>query len=277
MTNPSTVGEDFTVNGVSLMTYAYAIQTLVGREQLPPRVGDNIRIPYRNGRIWKPKTYDQRMITLGMWIAGSRVDGTVPVNQRAQFNDNLRVIKRLFAPLGRQLTMTRTLVFGTGFETHTGQGECSGDNVLVPTTIRLGTMTVDITMADPWWYGAQVAPTLTSTGATVTNAGDVEATSLVLTLNGPLTNPRIRNNSVAPTVDVRYSGTIGAGASVTLDCAAFTAIDNLSNSVIGNVSHVGSLRWMVLEPGANTLTLDNYVSGGVGAGSVTITYSPPYT
>jgi hypothetical protein len=278
VTNPSTTGEDFIINGQSLMTYAYAIQTLAGRENIPPRVGDNIRIPYRNGRIWKPKTYDQRVITLGMWVKDTDVNGVTPVQgPRAQFNTNLRALKRLFAPLGAQLSMQRTLIFASGMETHTAQGECSGTMDLTPITIRVGTLTIDITMADPWWYGSPASPTVSSTGAAITNIGDVEAQKIVLTFNGPLTNPRLTNTSVLAPVSVWYNGTIAGGASVTLDCGVFTAVNNLGASVIGSVSHQGSLRWMLLEPGSNAMTLDNVAGGSVGAGSVTVAYSPPYT
>jgi Phage tail protein len=278
MTNPSTVGEDFLVDGTSLMTYAYAISTLAGREKLPPKVGENIRIPYRNGRIWKPKTYDQQVITLGMWIRDRDVNNVRTAGEtRGQFNSNLRALKRLFAPTGRQLALTRVLVFATGTETHTALGEASSQMDLSPVTIRYGTFTVDITMADPWWYGPGTSNPVTSSGATINNPGDVEATNMVVTLNGPLTNPRLSNSSLSPAVTLSYTGTILSGQFVTLDCNGFTAFDSSGNSVIGNVSHGGSLRWMLIEPGNNTMSLDNGSGGSPGTGNATIVYSPPYT
>lgn len=282
MTNPSTTGEDFLVDGTSLMTYAYAIQTLAGRERLPPKIGDNIRIPYRHGRIWKPKTYDQQLITLGMWVRGVTTAGVVPSQgERAQFNTNLRSLKRLFGPTGRQLALQRTMLYVTGMETHNAQGEvasgaasAANEMDLVPATIRFGTFTVDIVMADPWWYGPQQVITMP---ATINNPGDVEATNLLLAFNGPLTNPMLTNTSVSPNIAVWYTGTIPTGQSVNLDTSAFTAKDGAGNSIIGGVSHIGSLRWMLLEPGNNVITLTNQAGGSVGTGSVSLTYSPPYT
>jgi hypothetical protein len=292
MTNPSTLGEDWLVDGTSLYTLAYNISTLAGREHLPPKLGDNIQIPYRNGRIWKPKYYDQQMITLGMWIRGADVNGNVPstrTGSRAQFNSNLRALRRLFAPTGRQLALSRILQFTTGAETHTAQGEVAsgsassaGEMDLQPITPMLATFTVDIVMADPWWYGSNIVTVITSSGATVTHPGDVEASgvsvgSMTIALAGPLTNPRLTNTSISPNVWVQYTGTINSGTTITLDLAAFTAKDQLGNSLIGSVSHSGSLRWMLLEPGSNAMTLTNGASGSPGTGTATLTFAPPYT
>jgi|SRR5215472_6459871 len=296
MANPSTVGEDFTVNGVSLSTYAYNIQTLAGREQTPPIVGDNIRVPYRNGRIWKQKTFDQRTIVLAMYVRGCDVNGVVPATrtlERATFNSNLRMLKRLFAPRGSQLIVTRTLQFLTGTETHTGLADAYnpssggftagggglGTNQwdLVPVSITYGTFSIDLVFADPWWYGASVAPVITSAGGTINNIGDVEHDHPVIRFNGPLTNPMLTNLTPNPDVAVWYSGTIASGAYVQLDANAYTAVTNTGASVIGNVFHTGALKWMVLEPGNNSMTLTNQAGGAVGSGNATVTYAPPYT
>jgi hypothetical protein len=280
-----TLNEDFLVDGTSLMTYAYAIQTLTGRERLPVKIGDNIRIPYRNGRIWKPKTYDEQVITLGMWVQGCDVNGHVPTaGSRAQLNSNLRALRKLFGPTGRQLQLQRILQYATGQETHTALGEVASGSAATQNemdmqfvTPRFATFTVDIVMADPWWYGPPIVTTLSAGTTTIAHPGDVEATAMTITFAGPLTNPRLTNQSISPVVNVVYLGSLASGQTVTLDCTAFTAINQIGTSVIGSVSHAGSLRWMLLEPGNNTMVLDNAAGGSVGAGSCTVTYSPPYT
>lgn len=300
MTNPSTVGEDFQVNGQSLSTYAWGIQTLAGREQTPPVVGDNVRIPYRNGRVWKTKTFDQRTLTLAMFVNGTDVNGAIPtgfstvaIARRAQFNSNLRTLKRLFAPRSAQLSISRTLQFLTGVETHTaladaynpssggltpGGGGLGTDQWdLVPVTINYGTFSIDLVMADPWWYGPQQTPSVTSAGLTITNPGDVEHDHPVITFNGPLSNPMLTNTSLSLPIQVWYTGTIASGSSVILDAGAYTALTNLGSSVIGSVSHSGSLKWMLLEPGNNIMTLTNQQGGSVGTGNAVVQYSPPYT
>lgn len=299
MTNPSTVGEDFQVDGQSLYTLAFSVWTLAGREQAPPIVGDNIAIPYRNNRIWTPKYFDQRTITLGMWVKGTDQDGNLPdgfatpmIAARAQFNENLRTLKRLFAPRDQQLSLSRTLQFTTGLETHTALGDAYNPSSggfsagggglgtdqwdLVPVTSWYGTFTIDVVMADPWWYGTQIGVGVSwPTPTVITNVGDVLQDHPVITLAGPLTNPVV-TNTLTPNVSVTYNGTIGAGHFVTVDCGAFTAFDDLGNSVTGNVTHAGSLFWMIIEPGSNTFTLTDTVGGSPGSGFATVTFSPPY-
>lgn len=286
MANPNQSGEDFQVSGVSLMTYAYNVWTLLGRERFPPRVGDNVRIPYRNGRIWQPKTFDQQIVTLGMWVKGTDINGVIPPQgARAQMNSNLRALKRLFAPNRTEIQLKRTLLYVTGMETHTATAEVGTADQgfqqemdLQPITPRYGTFTVDLVMADPWWYGAVQTPTVTAAGATINNIGDVEADSLVITFNGPLTNPMLRNTSVSPVVSVWYNGTIASGAYVTIDCGLFTAINNIGASVVGSVLHAGDLHWQYLQPGNNVMTLTNQATGGSpGTGNAVVSYSPPYT
>jgi len=277
-------GEDFLVDGTSLMTYAYAISSITGTQRLPPKVGDNIRIPYRHGEIWKPKTYDQNVITLGMWVRGYDVNNNIPAwGEKAQFNSNLRTLKRLFAPVGRQLQLQRRVLFNTGYEVHTGQGEAASQMDAQGVSRTLCTFSIDLRMADPWWYGTQVTtPGITSAGATIFNPGDVDATSLVIRFNGPLNQAMLTNTSITGgygpggNVLVIVAENIAAGHWVQLDCAAFTAVDDTGASQLATIAHQGTQRWMVLQPGNNIFTLGNWLGGAVGAGNVTITYAPPY-
>lgn len=298
MTNPSTVGEDFTVNGTSLYTLAYNVWTLAGRENIPPVVGANVSIPYRDGEIWIPKTFDSRTLTLGMWVKGTDVNGNVPSQgTRAQFNTNLRTLKRLFTPRV-QIPITRTLVFTTGTETHTGLGEFfnpssagftsggggMGTDVmdLVPVTQSYGTFTIDLVMADPWWYGeTQVTGTVSSStpSIVVTNPGDVYNDHPVVTLTGPLSSGVMLSNTTSGMVPLNlwYNAAIASGSSVTVDCGAYTAFDNNGNSVVGNLLHSGSPKWMVAWAGANTFGISNYGGGSYGTGSIQVAFYPPYT
>jgi len=283
VTNPSSAGEDFLVDGTSLMTQAYAISTITGTERLPPKVGDNIRVPYRHGQVWKPKTFDQQVITLGMWVRGVDVNGNLSGDARAQYRSNLRTLKKLFAPTGRQLSLQRTVLWSTGLTTHTGLGEASSQMDVTGVSRSAGTFTVDLRMADPWWYGSQiVTPGITSAGATVNNPGDVEVSAMKLRFNGPLNGPMLTNTSITTgfgpggNVLLLLAMNIAAGHYVDVDTTAFTAIDDTSISQIVYVAHQGSQRWMILAPGNNVFTLGNWTGGAVGAGNVVITYSPPY-
>lgn len=272
----ATTEETWTVDGTLLNTYAWNIRTLSERSGLPPVRGENETFPYRPGRLWVPKMYDQRTVPLQMWIVGCDEDGALPTahSRRAQLNKNEDALLRVFGVRHRLLDIVRVKAMPAGLLTLTGQAECSG--TMSPSTMAGGTratLTVDLTMPDPFWYAAEVEETITSAGLTVTHPGSAPVVDLRLDLIGPLSNPRLKN--AATGVEVRYSGTINSGQTVTLDTANFTALLGSTN-VVGNVRHVGAPQWMTLLPDDNPLTLDNWQSGPVGAGSIELTYRPPY-
>jgi len=78
-------------------------------------------------------------------------------------------------------------------------------------------------------------------------------------------------------LDLWYTAAIVSGSTVTIDCGAYTAVDQNGNSVVGNLLHSGSPKWMVLWQGNNTLTISNQAGGAYGAGSIGVSFYPPYT
>lgn len=271
-----TTAETWTVDGTVLNTYAWNIRTLSDRSGLPPRRGDNESIPYRPGRLWVPKMFDQRTVPLQMWIAGCDDDGLVPTahSSRAQFNENEDALLRLFGVTHREVEIVRVKDMPDGPLTLTGLAECS--NTMSPSMMAGGTratLTVDLVMADPFWYGPEAEQEVTAAGATLEHVGSAPCVDMLIELVGPLLNPRLRNTLTG--VEVRYSGAVAGGETVTLDTANFTALLDGDN-VVGNVRHLGAPQWMVLLPGEQALELNNWQGGAVGAGSATITYRPPY-
>ena len=272
----ATTEETWTVDGTLLNTYAWNIRTLSERSGLPPVRGENETIPYRPGRLWVPKLYDQRTVPLQMWIVGCDADGALPTahSRRAQLNANEDALLRVFGVRHRLLDIVRVKAMPAGLLTHAGQAECSG--TMSPSMMAGGTratLTVDLLMPDPFWYADEITETITSAGLTVTHPGSAPSLDMAIDLVGPLTNPRLRNTTTG--VEVRYGGTIGSGQTVTLDTANFTAVRGTDN-VIGNIRHVGAPQWMTLLPDDNIFTLDNWQGGAVGAGSAVLTYRPPY-
>lgn len=275
----TTLGTDvWTVDGQLLNTWAHNIETFTGHSGIPPRVGENRRIPARHGRRWVPKTYDQRTITLAMWVNGADEDGLVPPEgERAVFNDNLRALKRLFLAADRQLAVTRKLTFTTGQETHTCLAEVASTMEPVFLNKTFARFTVDLILADPWWYGPSQNTVVPVLGTNVTNPGDIEATALTITLAGHLINPRIRNLTTNPDVTVAYMGEILPGHSVVLDAHNFVATHSTQGNVIGKIVHTGDVFWMKLLPGLNHLWIEDAIIGGpAGLGTATLTFNPPY-
>lgn len=263
------------VEGQSLHTWANSIETLDGREGLPPKRGQNEVVAYRPGEVWRPKVFAARRLALAMWVKGSDADGAIPVEgSRAQFRQNLEALKSVFARTDRELVITRRIrTLSPTLLVQTGKAELLG--VLEPNMAAkdLARLVIELNMADPFWYGTEVDTVVPRAGATIVNSGTHDVTSLVVRLNGPLTNPQLVNQSSGPpVVALSYAGTIDVGDYVEFDTKEFTARDQDEVSVLGSTSHSGSRTWMLLVPGPNVMVLN----AEAGTGTADITYAPAY-
>lgn len=269
----NTTAEYWEVDGVSLHTWAWGIETLSGREGLPPRRGNNAVVAYRRGEVWRPKVFGPRMQAVAMWVKGSDANGLIPVaGARAQFNQNLEALKAIFGVIERELVLTRRKQILASLLVQTGRGECVGTmepNMHGPT---MGKFVVDLLMADPFWYGEEIEETVPLAGATILNTATTAVRKMVIRFNGPLTNPQLVNQSPDIPIAVSYVGAIAGGEWVDLDTDNYTARNQLGASVIGNITHSGDRAWMALNPGANAMLLN----ASAGSGDVDITYSPAY-
>lgn len=269
--------EGWRVDGVDLNTYAWNITSFSGRSALPPIRGDNEPIPYRPGQNWVEKMWDQKQESLSMWVLGCDEDGGFPTShsRRAQFNDNLRQLKRLFGVRHRLLTIEKDVLYPEGLVTLTTEAEQVG--ILDPQSVAGGTratFTADLILPDPFWYAPEITETITSAGVQIEMPGDTLARKMQVEFIGPLQNPRLTNATLG--VEVRYAGTVPDGYSVTLDTDLFTAISTPNEqNVIQGVRHSGSLWWMALLNGTNSMLLDNWQGGSVGSGVAEIRYRPP--
>jgi hypothetical protein len=131
---------------------------------------------------------------------------------------------------------------------------------------------VELQMADPFWYGDEVTASVPFAGGGVYNPGSAIARKMLIRLNGPLTNPRLENQSTTRPVSITYNGTIAGGTYVELDTDLYTAYDNLGANQISKVNHSGAHSWMELAPGGNVLLF----TVGTGSGSADFTFLPPY-
>lgn len=262
-----TTTETVTVDGVDLNTLAYNIETLSGRDALPPRRGENKGIAYRQGKRWNRKQFDQKVETWAMWVRGCDVDGVVPgTGDRAEYNKNLFMLKQLFGKIHAPLALQRKILMPSGLLVLTAEGECNGtmEPTIVGNRATLARFTADIEMADPFWYGAQMAVPV-STALSFNNPGTAITTKMVVRL-GPGTNAKLTNLQTGTWL--QYQGTIPAGSYVDIDTDLFTAKGNGVTNEIAKIRHGGSWSWMDLLPGVNNFTLT--------AGTATITTKPAY-
>jgi hypothetical protein len=274
----SSTTEFWDVDGVSLNQYAWNITTLGGsRGGLPPLRGDNVQYAYRPGKDFRTKVPDSRVLTLAMWVAGVSPTTDLPAaNQRVQWNDNWRALRRLLWTPGRQVDLTRRAQYSTGLEVHTAKAQLAGTMDPSMTGRTRAEFTIDFLLADPYFYGVSSTTSVpVSTPTTVTNAGDDVAgySNFQLVFHGPLTAPKVTNSTYSPSVWVKAGSGIASGDTLTLDVESYTASRaSDSANLIGTVSHSGARQWMLLAPGANTLTL----TADGGSGSVDVVFRPPY-
>lgn len=258
----------WSVNGVSLNTNAQNISTLAGRMSPPPTRGSNVVVPYSPGARYVPKVADSNTITLAMWVKGANPDGSAPtIGADAAFEDNWRALRRLLWTPGKQFSITKRFKVNGVLRSATALGEFAGG--MEPTMMgRNGAkFTVDILLADPYFYDDVAVTKSLVTGAnTLDLLGDADTANIIATISGSRGFPRIAVTSPLPHL-VEYLGAITVGQTVQIRSREYSAITTPSGSPAydssGLISHSGHPQWLVLSPGTNNITLS-----GTGLGTV---------
>lgn len=238
------------VDGVSLNTYARNIRTLGGdRVAPPPQRGDNPQVAFRPGRRFEPQIPDERVITLGMWVLPHDEDGDPqPGNQRGAFNENWRTLTDLLYRPWRLFDLTKrwfddragTLHAATAKATYAGG--LSPDEMMGPHAARF---TVDLLLADPYFYTVEKSATV-SAGGKVIHPGQDRTVKMEVDLAA---GARLTNDTAGVWVENNGS------AATTVDTWAFSS----SGVSVGDLANDGDFFWMVLLPGTNEFSGDGTI------------------
>lgn len=239
---------------------AYNVIDLSDAQGLPPVRGDNAEIPMREGRPHLEKTFDQRILSLGMYLKGSSI---------SDFESKLDTFKLLFGKRARQY-LTRAM---NGGATRRVYAEVTKFDVSQEGN-DFARIVVDFLLAEPFFRSTTQTNVLTSISTspqtfTITNAGTVEDRGAIITLTGPLNYPKLTN--ITNGVWVGYNDVIGAGNAVVIDSSLFTCLLGASNA-LNKLVHSGDAYFFKLQPGSNSLSLETLTTGG----SVRIQFYPPY-
>jgi len=265
-------------NGMPLSQPYWNISTFGGsRSSVPVLRGQNYQVPYRAGQAQRAKFPDQRTISLTMWLDGSgSAAGWPATDSHLAFNNNWQQLRQAFftrnaggsvqGQLARNWWLTQQ--GSNQLVQSTAMAEIAGSMDLSMNGRTGAAFTVDLLLADPYFYGAQRVQAVTGSG--VINAyGEGVAgegfSSSVAILQVQVSQPCTVTNTTAG-----VSFTVGSGPSfpVTVHCLSYTVADNSGVNQIGKFSHQGSRLWMALLPGANAIT--------VSAGTATFTWSDAY-
>lgn len=262
-----------------LQTLAYNISSWGdSRQSPPPSRGADIVIPWIPGQSRQPKIPDAKTITLAMWVCGADVSGATPIGgRRLAFESNWRQLRALLWNYGEPFTLVKKFLDVNGqVVTASAIVEFAGGLEPGMTDPYGAAFTVDLLLADPFFYGTPVNIAFDTSTATILNPtilGDWYARRVVVNATsktGGVSTPGIACTTMSPlvTMQVAYSTATGA-IPIVLDSVNQLATAN-GVSVAGLVTHAGSYDWMRLNPGACTIQLLR----ASGNWSGTITYTP---
>jgi phage-related protein len=255
----------WTYGGIPLNLFG-SVTDITGVSGFPQRRGDNITVPYRDGRIHTTKYFEQRTLSFGMAISGMDI---------VDFSRKMDTLKGLLA-LRTQQTLTNVLADGT---TRTASAIVNKDLAVKQYSPTFAKIVIEFQMASPFFRGSTLYTSTTTIdaspkAATITNPGTAAESNPKFILTGPLQDTVITNSTTG--FVLTYTGTIASPRVVTIQTAAtgeYTCADDLANNLIGNLSHTPGVELMLFNPGANVLSIADDTAT---TGTVNITFYPPY-
>lgn len=246
------MAEAFTINGVSLDSYAYMLTDISGTMSTPPRRGSNATVPGRHGAIRTPKRFDVSEIVLPLWVNGALPDGSVPPGSSMAeefFARRDELLNILQAPT---LLLEYTRPDGTS---RSAYAECA--EVLDFARIGAGPeakVSVALTLYEGFWADTDpVSQIVTGTTGTVQALTAFEGATapmadLTLTFTGPVNNPQLNLGGGA--AFVKYNGTVAAGQQLVIDTATWQVSPGTGTSWspdLRQVEYAPGPRWLELD------------------------------
>jgi hypothetical protein len=140
---------------------------------------------------------------------------------------------------------------------------------------RVATYNIQFVCADPYWYST------TTTTQDETIAGDATYTYalsvgnalvypvITITPSGSMTEFQVTNNNTNVNRFVRYTGTVGAGVALIIDCAERTVTVGTNTNGLNNMT--GDFIWLM--PNANNALAVSGTGINTGANGFTVVYT----
>jgi hypothetical protein len=289
---PTTDGY-WVANGLVLNTLAYGITTLGGREGIPPRVGENVTAGRRHGRRKVAKRFDQRVLSLAMFVVGRNEDGSASTaGPHEQWRSNIEKLKVALGAEDVYLEQYKRTAEGV---IHLWTwAECSNT---MPLEVQdkggggAAKIVIDMTMPDPLWYGdvqhGRLSAPIAADGlvfpvvfpitfgnegspgaATIRNTGTWRSDRLSLRINGPVTAPKVTH--VDAQAELSFDIRLEEGDYLDVDMLDRTVTLN-GTANRGGVLMPGS-KWFGLEVGDNEIQF----RAELGTGNVDVSWSSAY-
>ena len=265
-------GQKWSFAGVDLNTKAWSVIEVPEGIGTVGLRGNNVQIPFQDGKRWIKKRYEERIVMLPMWVRGlDPMTGKVPsgLSQDEKLYENIDFLSRLFGKRGEH-TLRRTLPDGTERE---ATAEVYKQVTFVKSMPGYAKFAVEFLLSDPFFYDIQkTQETKTISNAsyewTHNNPGTAPATDAIVTLSGPMESPKLE--CLGSNLWLQFQGSIGGGESVVINAGDFTCKKGSSN-MISAIKHGGDACWFILDSGYNQLRIS-----GASGGSVKLEYYPAY-
>lgn len=248
-------------NGINLSSTDWKVQAVLDGLGHPGFRGEDLQIPFENGRRPIKKRYNSRIMVFSMFVTGKTME---------DLEANIDTLSALFGKKGQRI-LRRTLSNG---DIREAKAEVYSP-VNFPSEIpNYSKFSVEFELADPFFYSTDLrsqSKTISSTDYSWihNNPGTAPVTAAVITLEGPLDSPKLEN--LNNNIWLKYQGAIEDGETVIIDTKDFTCEKDGEN-YISSIKHGGDAYWLTLEPGSNSLELTTQVAGG----SIEIEYYPAY-
>lgn len=280
-------------NGTPLNAPYWNVSTWGGsRFGLPTLRGQDVEVPYKAGQRWRSKYPNERAMTLNMWTAGIDPATAQPAaDTRLAFNNNWLRLRQMFWARGasgsQQGRLQRqwyiTQAGSSGIVTATALAEIAGSMEPTMQGRTSAAFTVDLMLADPYFYGAPVSQVIGTAGGTITNYGEGVAgegfPSPVSSFTVAVTQGPVTITNITAGVSLIYNAPVTA-APVTIDVLRQTATDPGGHNLTANIQHAGARTWMALLGQGSLDASGSPVAGTnvitVSAGTATFTFTPPY-
>lgn len=252
-------------NGVPLSTYGKV--TLINDDlSIPDRRGKNVTIPFLHGSLHRSKYYDERKIAFGIAVKTASALALETLMDSLRSNISGRDTK----------VLSQTREDGS---IRTALASVDSDLQIERETATFLRLVLEFTLPFPFFRSNTLIADNTTTinanptAMNVTNSGTAEEISPIITLTGPLENTVITNSTNGSVLS--YTGVIASPRVVTLQTVdgEFSALDDLSANLIGNISHQGFSSMLVLNKGLNVLSI---ADDEATTGTVKISFYPPY-
>jgi hypothetical protein len=259
--------EAFTINGVSLDTYAYMLTDISGIMSTAPRRGSNVTVPGRHGAIRTPKRYDPAELVLPMWVVGALPDGSVPTDSTAAKEFFKRRDELLLILNSGTLLLEYTRPDGTSRSAY-------AELVETLEFARIGAgpeakVSAALSLFEGFWFDT-LAVSQEVTGATGTiqaltafEGATAPMTDLTLTF-GPANNPQINVGDGY----VKYNGVISSGRQLVINAGNWTVNSGTGaawSPDLRQVEFSPGPRWFELDPTVSPFEVEFVHTGGSSA------------